>query len=52
MVTGDLGESNSRSLAPKASIIPLDQSPLMYLYLYFRTVLKRFIIIFYKKYNI
>ncbi len=28
MVTGDLGESNSRSLAPKASIIPLDQSPL------------------------
>ena len=25
---GDLRESNSRSLAPKASIIPLDQSPL------------------------
>ncbi len=24
---GDLGESNSRPLAPKASIIPLDQSP-------------------------
>ena len=28
---GDLGESNSRSLAPKASIIPLDQSPLTFI---------------------
>jgi hypothetical protein len=31
---GDLGESNSRPLAPKASIIPLDQSP-NYLFLHF-----------------
>lgn len=31
---GDLGESNSRPLAPKASIIPLDQSPLISLYFF------------------